>query len=62
MRFAPEYVTHVLTDNFEDAKTYHLNPFDGLYDLIRIAGIQRYTIWLDGTDLFLAVGQCVPHA
>lgn len=32
---------------------YHLNPFDGLYDLIRAAGIERYTIWLDGTDLFL---------
>jgi L-rhamnose mutarotase len=32
---------------------YHLDPFDGLYDLIRAAGIRRYTIWLDGTDLFL---------
>lgn len=32
---------------------YHLDPFDGLYDLIRGAGIRRYTIWLDGTDLFL---------
>ena len=32
---------------------YHLDPFDGLYDLIRAAGIKRYTIWLDGTDLFL---------
>ena len=26
MRFAPEYVTHVLTDNFEDAKTHLLAP------------------------------------
>jgi L-rhamnose mutarotase len=31
----------------------HLNPFDGLYDAIREAGIQHYTIWLDGADLLL---------
>ena len=31
----------------------HLNPFDGLYDAIREAGIKHYTIWLDGADLFL---------
>ena len=31
----------------------HLNPFDGLYDAIREAGIEHYTIWLDGADLFL---------
>jgi argininosuccinate lyase len=26
MRFAPEYVTHVLNENFEDAKTFFLSP------------------------------------
>jgi L-rhamnose mutarotase len=31
----------------------HLHPFPKLYDLIRAVGIRRYTIWLDGTDLFL---------
>jgi L-rhamnose mutarotase len=31
----------------------HLNPFDGLYDAIREAGIEHYTIWLDEADLFL---------
>jgi L-rhamnose mutarotase len=33
--------------------SHHLDPFDGLYDMIRAAGIRRYTIWLDGADLFL---------
>jgi len=45
-----------LKDDPEGIETYvkwHLDPFDGLYDLIRAAGIKRYTIWLDGTDLFL---------
>src|SRR4051812_36320907 len=32
---------------------WHLHPFPGLYDLIRDAGIRRYTIWLDGADLLL---------
>ncbi len=32
---------------------WHLHPFPELYDLIRAAGIRRYTIWLDGTDLLL---------
>jgi L-rhamnose mutarotase len=32
---------------------WHLHPFPGLYDLIRAAGIRRYTIWLDGADLLL---------
>jgi L-rhamnose mutarotase len=32
---------------------HHLNPFPSLYDRIRAAGISRYTIWLDGTDLML---------
>ena len=32
---------------------WHLNPFPELYDLIRAAGIRRYTIWLDGADLLL---------
>jgi L-rhamnose mutarotase len=44
-----------LKDDPAGIETYvdhHLNPFDGLYDLIRAAGIVRYTIWLDGTDLF----------
>jgi L-rhamnose mutarotase len=31
----------------------HLHPFDGLYDAIREAGIEHYTIWLDGADLLL---------
>ena len=31
MRFAPEYVTHVLTDNFEDAKTYLLAPLMSIH-------------------------------
>jgi L-rhamnose mutarotase len=31
----------------------HLNPFPGLYELIRGAGIRNYTIWLDGADLLL---------
>ena len=26
MKFAPEYVTHVLNDNFEDAKALLLSP------------------------------------
>ena len=26
MKFAPEYVTHVLNENFEDAKTLLLSP------------------------------------
>ena len=45
-----------LKDDPEGIDTYvkwHLDPFDGLYDLIRAVGIKRYTIWLDGTDLFL---------
>jgi L-rhamnose mutarotase len=45
-----------LKDDPAGIETYvrwHLDPFDGLYDLIRAAGIRRYTIWLDGTDLFL---------
>ncbi len=40
---------------------HHLHPFDGLYDLIRAAGIQRYTIWLDGTDLFLTREGATPE-
>ena len=32
---------------------WHLHPFPELYDLIRAAGIRRYTIWLDGADLLL---------
>jgi L-rhamnose mutarotase len=32
---------------------WHLHPFPELYDLIRAAGIRRYTIWLDGRDLLL---------
>lgn len=31
MRFAPEYVTHVLTDNFEDAKTFLLAPLMSIH-------------------------------
>jgi L-rhamnose mutarotase len=31
----------------------HLDPFAGLYDLMRNAGIRRYTIWLDEADLLL---------
>jgi len=45
-----------LKDDPEGIETYvrgHLDPFDGLYALLRAAGIKRYTIWLDGPDLFL---------
>lgn len=31
MRFAPEYVTHVLTDNFEDAKAHLLAPLMSIH-------------------------------
>ncbi len=31
MRFAPEYVRHVLTDNFEDAKTHLLAPLMSIH-------------------------------
>jgi L-rhamnose mutarotase len=40
----------------EGIETYvrgHLDPFPGLYDRIRSAGLRRYTIWLDGADLLL---------
>lgn len=40
-------------DLIETYVRYHLDPFPELYDLIRAAGIERYTIWLDGTDLLL---------
>ena len=40
-------------DGIETYVRGHLDPFPGLYDRIRAAGIQRYTIWLDGTDLLL---------
>jgi L-rhamnose mutarotase len=40
-------------EGIETYARYHLHPFPELYDLIRAAGISRYTIWLDGTDLFL---------
>jgi len=40
---------------------WHLKPFDGLYDLIRAAGIERYTIWLDGTDLLLTREGATPE-
>ena len=40
-------------DGIETYAAYHLDPFPELYDLIRAAGIRRYTIWLDGTDLLL---------
>ena len=41
---------------------WHLEPFYGLYDLIRAAGIERYTIWLDGTDLFLTREGATPES
>jgi L-rhamnose mutarotase len=40
-------------DGIETYVRGHLDPFPGLYDRIRAAGIRRYTIWLDGTDLLL---------
>ena len=40
-------------DGIETYAWHHLHPFPELYDLIRAAGIRRYTIWLDGSDLFL---------
>lgn len=54
-----------LKDDPEGIETYvkwHLEPFDGLYDLIRAAGIERYTIWLDGTDLFLTREGATPES
>ncbi len=40
-------------DGIETYVAGHLDPFPDLYDRIRAAGIRRYTIWLDGTDLLL---------
>jgi L-rhamnose mutarotase len=40
-------------DGIETYVRGHLDPFPGLYDRIRAAGIRRYTIWLDGADLLL---------
>ena len=40
-------------DGIETYVRGHLDPFPELYDRIRAAGIRRYTIWLDGTDLLL---------
>ena len=40
-------------DGIETYVRGHLDPFPGLYDRIRAAGIRRYTIWLDGSDLLL---------
>jgi L-rhamnose mutarotase len=40
-------------EGIETYAQWHLHPFPELYDLIRAAGIRRYTIWLDGADLFL---------
>jgi L-rhamnose mutarotase len=40
-------------DSIETYVRGHLNPFPGLYDMIRDAGIRNYTIWLDGADLLL---------
>ena len=31
MRFAPEYVTYVLNENFEDAKAHFLSPLMALH-------------------------------
>ena len=31
MRFDPEYVSHVLTENFEDAKTLFLGPLMAIH-------------------------------
>src|SRR3954454_1374828 len=31
MRFAPEYVTHVLNENFEDAKALFLSPLMAIH-------------------------------
>src|SRR5690349_2265050 len=40
-------------EGIETYAQWHLHPFPELYDLIRAAGIRRYTIWLDGVDLLL---------
>jgi L-rhamnose mutarotase len=40
-------------DGIETYVWGHLHPFPDLYERIRAAGIRRYTIWLDDTDLLL---------
>jgi L-rhamnose mutarotase len=40
-------------DGIETYVRGHLDPFPGLYDRIRAAGLRRYTIWLDDADLLL---------
>ena len=47
MRFAPEYVSHVLTDNFEDAKTHLLAPLMSIHYAHLVMLTERHIIAKD---------------
>lgn len=47
MRFAPEYVTHVLTDNFEDAKTFLLAPLMSIHYAHLVMLAERHIVSKD---------------
>ena len=47
MRFAPEYVTHVLNDNFEDAKTLLLAPLVSIHYAHLVMLTERHIISKD---------------
>src|SRR5262245_60895500 len=61
MRFDPEYVEHVLTDNFEDAKTHFLAPLMAIHyahlvmlvdrRIVTAADGHRLRVALDGVPL-----------
>jgi argininosuccinate lyase len=56
MRFDPEYVTHVLTDNFEDAKTYFLGPLMAIHYAHLVMLVHRGIVTpADGHQLRLAL-------
>ena len=69
MRFAPEYVTHVLTDNFEDAKTLLLAPLMSIHyahlvmlterDFVSRADARVLRTALDGISADLAAATAV---
>ena len=47
MRFAPEYVRHVLTDNFEDAKTHLLAPLMSIHYAHLVMLTERHIVSCD---------------
>ena len=59
MRFAPEYVTYVLNENFEDAKTNFLAPLMALHyaHLVMLAE-QRIVSAADAHAIRLALDRC----